>query len=352
MRFHSMRIGKRSLMEVPEANTAIRLAAVACYPGHTLKKRLLRRAIRLGFRSGILPRISPARSFSLPVMSASCFENWMSHVEGGLDESAIYPVMIWPGDPGRGRVYFYFLDREGTALAFGKLALDEVNGQKIRNEASVLGRFGEKEPRSFRVPKLLAEGKWDGLDYLITACVPKSAQAVHLSEETGMESVVRELNSDGCRETNEPPSWWQPVLDACCHQPAFETAVRNAGESGWKLCRVHGDLNRTNLLRDGEELWLIDWEQSCPDGPRLVDEVCLEIDRWWNLSRSHDDDDREACLNRLFAGKEQENRSEMILALAFLHSVHFSPATALVEVWKEESVSAHSSDTPAFPLNQ
>jgi hypothetical protein len=42
----------------------------------------------------------------------------------------------------------------------------------------------------------------------------------------------------------------------------------------------------------------------------------------------------------------------MILALAFLHSVHFSPATALVEVWKEESVTAHSSDTPAFPLNQ
>jgi hypothetical protein len=266
-------------------------------------------------------------------MSASCFENWMAHLRDVLGESAIYPVVVWPGDPGRGRVYFYFLDREGSALAFGKLALDEANGQKIRNEAQVLGRFGEKEPQSFRVPNLLAEGKWDGLDYLITACVPKSAHAVDWSGETGMESVIKELNGEGRRKTDEPPSWWQPVLDACCHQPAFQSAVRDAGESGWELCRVHGDLNRTNLLRDGKDLWLIDWEQSCPDGPRRVDEVCLEIDRWWNESRSLDKDDAQDCLKGLLAGKEEPHRSELILALAFLHSVRFSPATTLVEEW-------------------
>ncbi|MDC0302590.1 hypothetical protein OAL23_00305 [bacterium] len=352
MKFHSIQIGNRPLMEVPAGDRAIRLAAVECYPGHTLKKRFLRKLLNLGFRIGVLSRACPSRSFVLPALSTSSFEGWLAHLKKVLGEKIIHPVIVWPGDPGRGRVYFYFLNREGIALAFGKLALDETNGQKIRNEAQVLGRFGKKEPRSFRVPKLLAEGEWGGLDYLITACVPKIAQTINLGEETGMDTVLKELNSDEFRETDGTPSWWQLVLHAAGDQPAFESAVRSAGEPGWNLCRIHGDLNRTNLLRAGKELWLIDWEQSCLDGPRRVDEVCLEVDRWWNQSRSHGEDNRKAFLDGLFAKKEGGHRSELILALAFLHSIHFSPATALVEVWRKEGVKVHPSGVSALPVGQ
>jgi hypothetical protein len=220
----------------------------------------------------------------------------------------------------------------GIPRAFGKLALDPSNGEKIRNEARVLKSFQASPPLSFRVPDLLASGSWEGADFLITACLPASAGAVDLDKESGMSDVVAEINTaPRTLETEDRPSWWDKLLEACRDLPGLEQVISQIPPTGWNWCRVHGDLNRTNVLRDGEDLWVIDWEQSRDDGPRRADELCLAIDQWWNDNTNPGEGECRRFFHELFSGKEPAQRAELVGALAFLHLLDFSPASTLLQ---------------------
>lgn len=319
-------------MAVPEGSSLLQRAAVACYPGHTGKKRLLRRLIRLGFRSRILNLLRPSRPFAPPGMSSVGFDDWLHRVVEILGGTPIWPFVIWPGDPGRGRLYLYFLGANGVPRAFGKLALNEANGEKIRNEARVLESFQASPPQSFCVPRLLASGAWEGADFLVTACLPASASAVDWEKEAGVSALVAEINTTPIvLGAPNPPSWWDKLLQGCRDFPGFEEVIREVSRSGWHACRVHGDLNRTNVLRDGSDLWVIDWEQSREDGPRRTDELCLKVDQWWNQNPDPGAAECRRFFQALFAGKDSTSRAELILALAFLHLLRFSPASTLLQ---------------------
>lgn len=336
-------------MEVPESSFAIRKAALAHYPKHTTKRRMLRFAVDWGFRCGILSWVCPARPFSLEGMTTSRFEDWISHLAKVLGQAVIHPLIAWPGDPDRGRLYLYLLDGGGKMVAFAKLALDENNGKSIRNEATVLQQFQKRKPRTFQVPDLLAAGDWDGAQYLVSARVPAQAMAVDWDHELVPNEIVAEIG-DGrrWREADHPPSWWFSILDACRNFPEFNSAVRKAGKKGWELCRVHGDLNRTNVLRDGEVLWIIDWEQSLAEGPGRADEVCLTIDRWWNQNKGNPGQvERRECQETLFADKQDP--AGVVVALAFLHSLHFFPATALIREWTAADTETFGPIEPVAP---
>lgn len=337
-------------MAVPEGGSSLQGAAVACYPGHTGKKRLLRRLIRWGFRSRILNFLRPPKPFAPPGMSAAGFDDWLNQVVDMLGGTPLWPFIIWPGDPGRGRLYFYFLGADGVPRGFGKLALNEANGEKIRNEARVLKSFRASPPRSFLVPDLLASGAWEGADFLVTACLPASAGAVDWEKETGMSALVAEINTAArMLEAQNPPVWWDKLLRDCRDLPGLEKVIREVSRWGWKVSRVHGDLNRTNVLRDGADLWVVDWEQSREDGPLRTDQLCLEVDQWWNQNPNPGAEECRRFFRALFAGKDSTGRAELILALAFLHLLRFSPASVLLQACQRpafEELLAQPADQP------
>lgn len=339
MDFHLVKTGDRPLLAIPSVDGGLHSACVSCYPVHTWKKRVVRSAVLMIFATGLARRVWPLRKIQLPGLSDEELEGWLGEVRRDLGQNDLQPVIVWPSDPNRGRLYFYLLDTKGNKKAFCKLALDPRNSALIRRENEALKRLHALELKRCRIPAVLTFGLVAGQDYLVVAITPSRARITDWRKDRPIGDVIAEYG--GARRQLDGAAlgsldWWPAVERLFPPGHPFRTAINDAVEAGAAVCRVHGDVNQTNVLRDGGDIWLLDWEQSHEDGPALTDTICAAVDDLW-LQQPNDPEGNLRKFKQEFLDlREESTRHQVVLALAFLGAARFTPAIAIIESWYPE----------------
>jgi hypothetical protein len=336
MDFHFVKVGQRPLLAVPCVGWVLRLACVSCYPAHTWRKRVLRELLWLAFFSGFARWIWPAGKVPIPRVGEDEFAAWLESLRLHLDQADLQPVVIWPSDPARGRLYLYFLDAGGNKLAFCKLALDDCNSAFVRHETGVLHRLRAKGLTRCRVPKVLASGLLGHRSYLLVEASPSGARVSEWCRDASLAEIIAEYAGSVRRLTAEQLAtapWWPPLRAIYGETSPFYAAILEASRSGADVCLVHGDLNQTNVLRQGPEVWLLDWEQSQENGPCMTDLVCIAVDYFWLSHPSDPAGNLRKLKEDFFVLLDDESRNRVILGLAYLGAAGFTPALAMIREW-------------------
>ncbi|BDS07651.1 hypothetical protein NT6N_26910 [Oceaniferula spumae] len=336
MKFHIVKFGGRPLMAFPSSETlpvSLRAAAIRCFPEHTGKKRLVKKSLHRLSSLGLLTWIYPARENFHEGLSGNEFENWFVNLARQLDRAEIFPVLVWPGDPNRGRIYIYLLDTEGEPFGFCKLALDEKNNRLIEKEEKALGHLKSMQLRSFRIPRLLNCGDFSGFRHLVVETTPSNARAIHWGEGADLTPMIDEFSGHPRligREEIETLNWWSAMKQTLEHRTSLWRVINASVDDGVEVCRVHGDLNRTNVLLHGDEHWLLDWEQSHENGPYLTDRMCCEVDAIWLETPEDSKGNLKKLQMKVPMLRDEKTRGPSVLALAFLGSAGFTPALAIL----------------------
>ena len=323
-------------MEVPAGDRRVQAMAVQCYPGHTGKKRLLRLGLRAAAASGLLARMFPARPFAAMGLDAGFMAAWIEEMCGATGAAALHPLIVWPGDPDRGRLYAHLIDDTGQALAFAKLALDEHNAALIRHEAETLRTLAAMRLKLARLPTVVAAGATRGAEFLTVTCAPRTARASDWQVDPPVDSIVAEFAGEErtIRPDDADARPWFPAMRGFYRdKPDLQQAIDGAARDGIRVRRIHGDMNRTNVLRDGDDTWLLDWERSAAAGPAWADPLCMALDA---LAKCHPGDPGAMLAGiraKLAPDGGRDAECEMALALAYLGFAGFPDAKQVLEHW-------------------
>lgn len=338
-RFRLVKFGRRPLLAVPQAGRRLRLAGLGCYPAHTWKKQIVRACLRAGAHCGLERCLGAKVESPLAEVAAQALAEWQAWVRWQLGDRGLEPVYVWPADPARGRVYVHWLDSDGRKAAFAKLALDASNADLILNEQHALEQLNRMAALQVRVPRVLAAGELQGLAFLVVESLPPHARITDWAKDPPLESLIQDYAGPPHRmsfaDLQRAP-WWSRFCHLGWRDRGFAEAVRAAAADGLDVCRAHGDLNQTNVLRTGGEVWLLDWEQSSDTAPCLTDPVCVATDRLWPLTRRDAGKALQAFLNAMWRGQTSEHHQRVLLALAFLCAAEFPPAMLLAANWPSQ----------------
>jgi hypothetical protein len=248
------------------------------------------------------------------------------------------PVVVWPSRFSRGRIYVHLLDGQGRAKAFAKLALDRENSELIENEQRALERLHSLKLKRSKVPRILDSAYFGGQASLVVESFPDGARITNWATDPSINDCICEYSGETQTLSMSEVlklRWWQEFQRTSGPIPAFAALVQETAAGNVEVCRVHGDLNRTNVMRSGDTVWLLDWEQSCELGPCLTDFLCIDVDQRWPASRRDPATSFANFLKAEWEGRSPDHQRRVILALAFLHAAGFPPASVLVQQWDQ-----------------
>lgn len=323
--------GRRPLLAFPEnLDRQMASAAFACYPAHTTKKRIVLALIRGLHAMRAAWLVSGKTGQPLASVSPEDWRSWVGSVDG-------VPVLIWPNDPRRGRAYVHILDASGGRKAFIKLAMDKDNARLIGNEYDALRAVAGCVGDDFCVPNVVSTGACGRLSYVSVTPLPEGLATLKANEEQALEKIMGQYRGEVSAvqpgEVTQLP-WWQAFQRGAARYQEFAgQAAAALQHSGLLLCRVHGDLNETNVLGSGEKLWLLDWERSSARGPSRTDEICRQVDRRWPLIKRNPAAGAGDFRRSFWDGKPAEEQAGVAAALAYLVAADFTPAAIMVEHW-------------------
>jgi hypothetical protein len=345
VKFHLIRLGSRPLLAVPCGKHSLWGAAIDCYPAHTGKKRLVRKLLHGLAGIGLIRCVFPARELSLPGVGKVDFEAWVALLCEQLHLVELQPVLVWPADPLRGRVYMYLLNKEGEKVGFCKLGLDAKNNALIKREQQALEHLQSMELKLSRVPNLLAHGNLNGEmgdgAYLVVEMTPADTRNIDWQCNAAIEANIAEYAGSGRmieRAEIKSLSWWPNVTRRFAGRSALMAEINVAVDQGIEVCLAHGDLNCTNVLLSGTnvQVWLLDWEQSDASAPILTDHVCMAVDKLW-LANAQDASGNLMKFRDTFRYEDDsKKRGQIIMALAYLSAAGFPPALAMIEAMYAE----------------
>jgi hypothetical protein len=345
VKFHLIRLGSRPLLAVPCGKHSLWGAAIDCYPAHTGKKRLVRKLLHGLAGIGLIRCVFPARELSLPGVGKVDFEAWVALLCEQLHLVELQPVLVWPADPLRGRVYMYLLNKEGEKVGFCKLGLDAKNNALIKREQQALEHLQSMELKLSRVPNLLAHGNLNGEmgdgAYLVVEMTPADTRNIDWQCNAAIEANIAEYAGSGRmieRAEIKSLSWWPNVTRRFAGRSALMAEINVAVDQGIEVCLAHGDLNCTNVLLSGtnDQVWLLDWEQSDASAPILTDHVCMAVDKLW-LANAQDASGNLMKFRDTFRYEDDsKKRGQIIMALAYLSAAGFPPALAMIEAMYAE----------------
>jgi hypothetical protein len=340
-----IRLGSRPLLAVPCGKHSLWGAAIDCYPAHTGKKRLVRKLLHGLAGIGLIRCVFPARELSLPGVGKVDFEAWVALLCEQLHLVELQPVLVWPADPLRGRVYMYLLNKEGEKVGFCKLGLDAKNNALIKREQQALEHLQSMELKLSRVPNLLAHGNLNGEmgdgAYLVVEMTPADTRNIDWQCNAAIEANIAEYAGSGRmieRAEIKSLSWWPNVTRRFAGRSALMAEINVAVDQGIEVCLAHGDLNCTNVLLSGtnDQVWLLDWEQSDASAPILTDHVCMAVDKLW-LANAQDASGNLMKFRDTFRYEDDsKKRGQIIMALAYLSAAGFPPALAMIEAMYAE----------------
>ena len=335
-----VRLAGNPVIALPSVSRRERLAGVSRIQGFTLKRALFRHTLRAAVATGLDRLISDPSSNPLATSCGFDFASWLEQESRDLGIETLSATVLWPWPPGSGRrrIYIHLLNPSGCPVAFSKIALDADNSESLLTEQRMLEAFGRCAFRHVRIPRVLSSGLSRGLHYLTIEAVPTTARPARVSLKDYPAEVVTELAGDTTTVSMEKLSsltWWRRFLDRSTEVPEFlDDIAKNFDGYGVALCRVHGDFEPKNLVKDGSDIWVLDWEQADLSGPRLTDPI-----RYYILVRSRECKRRPATvlselLHREGADEATRYRLDVGMALAFLHGAGSADATRLLRYWR------------------
>lgn len=339
MSYHLIKMGSRPLMAIPCATSmpsSLRATAIRCYPAHTGKKKWVRKCILLLSRLGLLRWVFPEAQNPIGGVTEKEFQEWVDVIRQQLDQPEIFPVFVWPADPNRGRIYVYILDSEGEQLGFCKLGLDQKNNRLIEREALAMAQLEAMGLSLCRVPKLILSGAFKDHSYVLIEISPPNTRAIDWRSDPSVDALIDEYSGPSrrvLREEIDSLDWWNAVIQKFSDCPKLLRALNAAADQGVEVCRVHGDLNRTNILLGEGESWILDWEQSHESGPSLTDRICVVVDTIWLESSGSSVGILDELMTRHPELQDEKTRGPGLLALAFLGAAGFTPVLAILSQW-------------------
>ena len=347
MKFHLIKLGSRPLLAVPCGKHSLWGAAIDCYPAHTGKKRLVRKVLHGLAGVGLIRWAFSARELSLPGVGDVDFEAWVALLCEQLHLVELQPVLVWPADPLRGRVYMYLLNKKGEKVGFCKLGLDAKNDALIKRERQALEHLQSMELKLSRVPNLLAHGNLNGemVDgaYLVVEMTPADTRNIDWQSDAAIEANIAEYAGSGRmieRIEIESLGWWPNVTRQFAGHSVLMDEIIAAVDRGIEVCLAHGDLNCTNVLlsKTNDEVWLLDWEQSDHSAPILTDQVCMVVDKLWLANAQDASGNLKKFRDTFTYENDAKKRGQIIMALAYLSAAGFPPALAMIEEWYQDTI--------------
>jgi len=340
VKFHLIKLGSRPLLAVPCGKHSLWGAAIDCYPAHTGKKRLVRKVLHGLAGVGLIRWVFPSRELSLPGVGKVDFEAWMALLGEQLHLAELQPVLVWPADPLRGRVYMYLLNKKGEKGGFCKLGLDAKNNALIERERQALEHLQSMELKLSRVPQLLAhenlDGEMGGGNYLVVEITPTNTRNIDWQSDASIEVNITEYVGSSRfleRVEIESLSWWPNVTRQFADHSGLMDEINAAVDHGIEVCLAHGDLNCTNILlsKSNDQVWLLDWEQSDANAPILTDQVCIAVDKLWLANAQDASGNLKKFKDTFTYENDAKKRAQIIMALAYLSAAGFPPALAMME---------------------
>lgn len=207
------------------------------------------------------------------------------HLSGVIGEELAVGVHLGPPRANRKPV-LQLMDHAGRPVAYAKLGINDLTCGRVRAEAAALHQIARSAPTGLVAPAIVADGVWEGLDYLVMRPVPtwsvtppsREARAHALDGLTAAFASTRTTLADA--------SWWRrttAALDACDGPDAarLRTAATQLVERyGHELIESgagHGDWTPWNMCTRLGTLAVWDWERFGLDVPRGWDELHFTI---------------------------------------------------------------------------
>jgi len=253
------------------------------------------------------------------------FEEWLDKIRTDLGLYNAHPVIIWPPQKNRGRVYVHLIQEDGRPLCFIKISFDERNAESSLKELRTLRLLSERTGQDWHIPSVLAEDTWNGYEYLITEPLPFDARPIEPSLESYPEECIQQIGGPvrvaEFREVETFP-WWHQFCDIAkksSHVNTFKEELQELiiSNSGLPVCQVHGDLGPANLAFSGDQLWIFDWEESTDIGPVLTDKIGFDLAVHTKKIRRQSDTVLKSFKNRYLNDPSPEKRRDVMAALAF-----------------------------------
>lgn len=330
-------IKHRPLIAIPSAPIDIKLRAIKCFPAITIKRRVLRFVFLISAVLRLDVLFSKPLQDSL-IIHLEYLTRMLKDMYRDFEQEVFHLVLVWPGDPGRGRVYCYVLDAGGQRIAFAKIALNSKNIQALENEVAVVNDIAGKASVDFRVPRVLGQALYESGAVVLYESIPASPDELIKGSRDQIRSLIAQYQGPIFQVSElelESSDWWRKVFLGLSNNSALEKILTVAKVGGMNACCVHGDLNRTNIFIRDTSIWICDWEQSTRSGPRYTDLVCFELDLLWGALGANNElmAIEFFALESLFSSEAEDK--EIALALAYLVSVGYTPAQFVLSKWPE-----------------
>lgn len=306
-------------LSVPTDPSRLRRLGIELYKEISARRWLFKVGIRLAIIARVDKFVGRELSTPVPKYPNFRFDAWLEQARRNLGSTNAEPVVSFPGQVNRGRFYVNLLSPDGEPLAFAKVSLDAKNDQCLLTEAKTLHHLAGQTIRSFRVPKILAEGKFNSHQYLIMQAMPAKAQVVPVVWRPIAERCQTELAGISRRNRRiEELSWWGHFVDKAAEVKPLAEAIDAEPDREIQVCWAHGDFTSRNMCCLGDEVWLFDWENSSSDAPVLTDEVRFFLSMQGRRIASHPTDVAAALGLRYLTSRDMGARRQLALALAFL----------------------------------
>jgi len=251
------------------------------------RKRLIRRALGLGLRTGLAQPLlrdkidigtASAGSAGSAGSAAPAADLLREHLGQLFGQGPVVMAVGGGSGPYRKPVLQVF-SVTGTPLGYVKVGWNDWTRDAVRREAAAL-RACASRPMRIGVPELVGHSVWRGLDLLVTAPLPRRVR--------GLGSGAQLPDAESLREISElsPPfvgglaesPWWHGVRSRIRNgvtDPDARSSLSHAaqrlehafGQMPLEFGTWHGDLVPWNLARIGQRLYAWDWESSAPDAP-------------------------------------------------------------------------------------
>lgn len=333
------------ILAVPESSRQFRLQAWKHYQPLTIKRAIVQRSMTLLTWLNLDGVICQRYKNLLEVNAIPDFQGWLEQVRLEIGSSSIQPVLIWPPQTDRGRVYVHLLDKMGQSVGFAKISLDGRNDKHLNAESQKLRELTQRQFKTFHVPGVISQGIWRGHVYIIQQPLSSKAQPYPVNLVSYPQKCIDELA--GLTHMAMPQElqtyfWWR-----CFDRPTNKTldSFRNElkrlikAKGGLPVCHIHGDFGPANIMCENDNLWIFDWEESTAHGPLLADKIGYDMAVHSRELKKHPEQILQSFFERHLRGADSEARRDVMAALAFRYK--FAPTTTqlYIEKWAEINVS-------------
>jgi hypothetical protein len=274
--------GERSFI-VSLGSPAAMASALTSYNGlRPGRKRLVRRLIGTGLRSGVAQSVMRTRIDVGAVDRATSEELGddllTAHLAQLLDSGPVVVAFSGCTGPYRKPVLQVF-SASGSPLGYVKIGWNDWSRKAVRRESAALHARADRQS-GLGVPAVLGLSRWHGLDLLITAPLPRGVRRLRASEGQPGVGLLREISGLAPMYDSglAASRWWlglraviaNDVTDPAAAKQlmAFADRIeRFHADATLRFGAWHGDLVPWNLARLGQQLYAWDWESGELDAP-------------------------------------------------------------------------------------